>query len=59
MWREPKKEEEDVSTKNENPCMVSHGSGKIIDGHGVVCTEIIEKVKKCPACKGKGHQERI
>ncbi|MEI6103038.1 MAG: hypothetical protein WCP70_03745 [Methanothrix sp.] len=36
-------------------CLVCNGSGKVITGYGVVCTELVEKVEKCPECKGKGY----
>jgi hypothetical protein len=26
----------------------------VITGYGVVCTEIVEKIMKCPDCGGKG-----
>lgn len=42
-----------------NPCPVCNGSGRIVVGYGVVCTEIVEKVEKCPECKGNGFLEKI
>jgi DnaJ-class molecular chaperone len=36
------------------PCPTCNGSGKAITGYGVVCTEIVEKIMKCPDCGGKG-----
>jgi DnaJ-class molecular chaperone len=38
-------------------CSVCNGSGKVVAGYGVVCTEIVEKVEKCHVCKGKGFLE--
>ena len=40
-----------------NPCPACNGAGKVVAGYGVICTEIVEKVKKCPACTGNGFQE--
>lgn len=40
-------------------CPVCNGSGRIVAGYGVVCTEIVEKVEKCPECKGNGFLEKI
>jgi len=40
-----------------NPCPACKGTGKIVAGYGVVCTEIVEKVEKCPDCGGKGLLE--
>jgi len=51
--------ERDSSSIMINPCPVCNGSGRIIAGYGVVCTEIVEKVEKCPECKGKGFLEKI
>jgi hypothetical protein len=31
------------------------GTDKIVIGFGAICTEPVEKVKKCPDCKGKGQ----
>jgi hypothetical protein len=28
-------------------------AGKVVTGYGVVCMEVVEKVKRCTACKGK------
>jgi|GEM_PF-2534378 len=36
-------------------CLVCNGSGKVITGYGVICTELVEMVEKCPDCKGKGY----
>ncbi|MGB7544334.1 MAG: hypothetical protein WBL92_01915 [Methanothrix sp.] len=36
-----------------NPCPVCKGTGKIVAGYGIVCTELVEKIEKCPECKGK------
>ena len=36
------------------PRPTCNGSGKMITGHGVVCTEIVEKIAKCSDCRGKG-----
>ena len=36
------------------PCPICNGSGKVITGYRVICTELVEKVEKCPECKGKG-----
>jgi DnaJ-class molecular chaperone len=36
------------------PCPTCDGSGKVITGYGVVCTEIVEKITKCSDCRGKG-----
>lgn len=38
-------------------CPVCNGTGKVVAGYGVVCTEIVEKVEKCPECKGKRLQK--
>jgi hypothetical protein len=35
-------------------CPVCKGTGKIVAGYCVVCTEIVEKVEKCPGCGGNG-----
>lgn len=35
-------------------CSVCNGSGKVVAGYGVVCTEIVEKVEKyAMLAKGK------
>lgn len=49
----------DVKKANLKPCPVCNGSGNIVVGYGVVCTEIVEKVEKCPECKGNGFLEKI
>lgn len=36
------------------PCPTCDGSGKMITGYGVVCTEIVEKIAECSNCRGKG-----
>jgi DnaJ-class molecular chaperone len=36
------------------PCPTCNGSGKMITGYGVVCTEIVEKIAECSDCRGKG-----
>jgi DnaJ-class molecular chaperone len=36
-------------------CPTCKGAGNVITGYGVVCTEIVEKVVKCPDCGGKGY----
>jgi DnaJ-class molecular chaperone len=48
----------DLKKANLSSCPVCNGSGKVISGYGVVCTEIVEKIEKCPECKGKGFRER-
>ena len=40
------------------PCPSCNGSGKVITGYGVICTELVEKVEKCPDCKGKGQLDQ-
>jgi DnaJ-class molecular chaperone len=35
-------------------CPVCNGSGMVISGYGVVCTELVEKFERCPECNGKG-----
>jgi len=47
----------DSSIIKTNQCPICKGTGKIVAGYGVICTEIVEKVKKCPACTGNGFQE--
>lgn len=37
------------------PCPTCNGSGKVIKGYGVICTELVEKVEKCPDCREKAH----
>jgi DnaJ-class molecular chaperone len=44
----------DLKKANSKQCPVCNGSGKIVAGYGVVCTELVEKMEKCHACKGKG-----
>ena len=39
-------------------CPVCNGTGKVVAGYGVVCTEIVEKVEKCPGCGGNGFLEK-
>jgi len=34
------------------------GRGLVSAGYGAVCTETIEKVEKCPDCKGKGWMKQ-
>jgi DnaJ-class molecular chaperone len=36
-------------------CTSCNGSGRIVTGIKAICTEPIEMVEKCPACKGKGY----
>lgn len=36
-------------------CAECNGTGMIVIGYGAICTEVVEKVKKCPKCDGKGH----
>jgi len=36
------------------PCPTCNGSGKMITGYRVICTEIVEKIAKCSVCRGKG-----
>ncbi len=36
----------------------SNRTGKIVIGYGAICTEPVEKVKKCPECKGKGQVKK-
>jgi hypothetical protein len=36
------------------PCPTYNGSGKVMKGYGVICTELVEKVEKCPDCRDKG-----
>jgi DnaJ-class molecular chaperone len=55
---------EDSATENDcrsdlhriesKPCPTCNGSGKVITGYGVVCTEIVEKITECYDCGGKG-----
>jgi DnaJ-class molecular chaperone len=33
-------------------CPVCNGTGKVVTGYGVICMEIVEKVEKCPSCRG-------
>ncbi len=40
-------------------CPVCNGSGKTVAGYGAICTEIVEKVEKCPECSGNGFLEKI
>lgn len=40
-------------------CPVCNGSGRIVADYGVVCTEIVEKIKRCPEYKGNGFLEKI
>jgi DnaJ-class molecular chaperone len=44
----------DLSSTESNPCPTCNGSGKVITGYGVVCTEIVEKIAECSDCGGKG-----
>jgi DnaJ-class molecular chaperone len=44
----------DAKKANLKPCQFCNGAGKVIAGYGVICTEIVEKWKKCPICGGKG-----
>ncbi len=39
-------------------CPTCNGSGKVVTGYGVVCTELVEKVEKCPECDGKGFSKK-
>jgi hypothetical protein len=32
-------------------CPICNGSGRVITGYSVICTEIVEKVEKCPECR--------
>jgi DnaJ-class molecular chaperone len=34
-------------------CPTCKGAGKVVTGYGVICTEVVEKVVKCPTCKGE------
>jgi hypothetical protein len=36
------------------PCPTCNGSGKVIIGYGVICTELVEKIAECSDCRGKG-----
>jgi hypothetical protein len=36
-------------------CTACNGSGRIVTGIKAICTEPIEKVEKCPDCRGKGY----
>jgi len=36
------------------PCPTCNGSGKVITGYGVICTELVEKIAECSDCRGKG-----
>jgi hypothetical protein len=36
------------------PCPTCNGSGNVITGYGVVCTEIVEKIAECSDSRGKG-----
>jgi len=47
----------DLKKTDLKPCPACKGTGKIVAGYGVVCTEIVEKVEKCPDCGGKGLLE--
>jgi|WetSurSiteA1Bulk_404760.scaffolds.fasta_scaffold330339_1 DnaJ-class molecular chaperone len=40
------------------PCPTCNGSGKVITGYRVVCTELVEKAEKCPDCNGTGYSYR-
>jgi DnaJ-class molecular chaperone len=44
----------DLCRAESKPCHACNGSGNVITGYGVVCTEIVEKITKCPDCGGKG-----
>jgi len=49
----------DSSSIMTNPCPVCNAADKVVAGYGVVCTEVVEKVEKCPECKGNGFLEQM
>lgn len=44
---------EDMNSKS-RVCPVCMGTGKIVIGYEAICTEPVEKVKRCPECDGEG-----
>ena len=49
----------DLNRAEPKPCPTCNGSGKVITGYGVVCTEIVEKIEECPDCSGKGFPVQL
>jgi DnaJ-class molecular chaperone len=43
-----------LNRADSKPCPTCNGSGRMITGYGVVCTEIVEKIAECSDCRGKG-----
>jgi DnaJ-class molecular chaperone len=43
-----------LNRADSNPCPTCNGSGKVVTGYGVDCTEIVEKIGECPDCRGNG-----
>ncbi|HNX39457.1 MAG TPA: hypothetical protein PKK11_02655 [Methanothrix sp.] len=38
------------------PCPTCFGRGKVVAGYAAVCTEIVERLERCPECGGKGRR---
>jgi len=49
----------DSSKIETNPCPVCKGTGKIVAGYGVVCTEIVETVERCPNFGGEASWSQM
>jgi hypothetical protein len=47
----------DLQSAELKQCPVCKGAGKVVTGYGVICMEIVERVKKCQACEGNGFLE--